>query len=728
MKYLIELLLVLLSGTYLLAQTPQGISHQAVIRNAQGELVTDQNIGVQVSILQGSEEGTAVFVETHELVSNHHGLITYTIGQGNQVSGNFSDIEWADGPYFLKTEADATGGSDYTIVGISQFLSVPHALHAQTSSDAFDGDMENQRIINLADPVGDKDLSTKAYVDLLEARIQALENEFGVPTEEITVGPEGGTFQVDENMSITFSAGAVETVTTFFVNRLLESQWENVFDDYGEHNVEIMQGFRILPEDIEFNDWVTVHYTSLSSTPGTVPLAHIVKTTQNKHSLTEYKAEVQHEDGWLWVAILSTGEFLVEANPFLVSQQREKDETSCRDKWIKVKADDFLHQESSTDCHVIASTVEVQFLDCPGQPTEIATLREISGGCEGWLELTTVSVMPTESESMVTVKTGVSVLTLENQTVSLSNIGGGQGTGIQPTTVTTDATGSAQATLTSGAEEGMAIVIAEADLTFPLFEVIIDGVTEEYYPADREVRESKEVLIKKDSIHWYVNLNVELTSGDPEIHGAKVFWHIFGLLGGGLHNVDYTIQLQGKISFSVDDFTGPNLQGVFMATGSQSLDNINLIPVEGETIEILGQNVPVNFPAELHVNYIIEETDSFPGLKAGNIYFLFLPHGFLPKKEEGFFGSWDLKSTITDDDGATYICSWTFGTAIFGKILMLDPFDAENFNFPSFNENFSESGMAMDICVDGVYFGTYTLNVTQNEVKKQAASFNFEND
>ncbi len=121
--------------TSLVAQLPQGISHQAVIRNAQGELVTLETIGMRVSILQGSAEGTAVFVETHQPESNENGLITYVIGSGTNVSGSFAEIEWANGPYFLKTEADPSGGTDYSITGTTQLMSVPFALHAQTSQD-----------------------------------------------------------------------------------------------------------------------------------------------------------------------------------------------------------------------------------------------------------------------------------------------------------------------------------------------------------------------------------------------------------------------------------------------------------------------------------------------------------------------------------------------------------------------------------------------------------------
>ncbi len=168
----------------LLAQIPQGISHQAVIRNTQGELVTGANIGLQVTILKGSAEGTAVYVEAHNITSNENALITYVIGDGTS-SDNFEAIDWADGPYFLKTEADPEGGTDYSITGTTQFLSVPYALHTLTSADAFDGDMKQGRIINLGNPVSDQDGATKEYVDALLARIEALEALAGTTVTDI---------------------------------------------------------------------------------------------------------------------------------------------------------------------------------------------------------------------------------------------------------------------------------------------------------------------------------------------------------------------------------------------------------------------------------------------------------------------------------------------------------------------------------------------------------------
>ncbi|MBN8643084.1 MAG: collagen-like protein [Flavobacteriales bacterium] len=110
------------------------MSYQAVIRNASNALVSNANVGVKVSILQTSATGTTVYAETHQPTTNTNGLATFEIGGGTVVSGSFATINWANGPYFIKTETDPTGGTNYTISGTSQLLSVPFALYAASGN------------------------------------------------------------------------------------------------------------------------------------------------------------------------------------------------------------------------------------------------------------------------------------------------------------------------------------------------------------------------------------------------------------------------------------------------------------------------------------------------------------------------------------------------------------------------------------------------------------------
>ena len=110
------------------AQAPQKMSYQAVIRNTSNVLVANSNIGMRISILQGSATGNAYFVETHNTTTNSNGLVNLQIGGGTLAGGSFENINWNAGTYFIKTETDPTGGTNYSIVGSNQLLSVPYAL------------------------------------------------------------------------------------------------------------------------------------------------------------------------------------------------------------------------------------------------------------------------------------------------------------------------------------------------------------------------------------------------------------------------------------------------------------------------------------------------------------------------------------------------------------------------------------------------------------------------
>ena len=129
----------LLIVTFAFAQAPQKMSYQAVIRDGSNALVQSQSVGMQVSILQGSASGTAVYVETHNATTNINGLVSIEIGGGTLVSGSFSTINWGNGPFFIKTETDPAGGSNYAITGTTELLSVPYAIYAASSGSSIPG-------------------------------------------------------------------------------------------------------------------------------------------------------------------------------------------------------------------------------------------------------------------------------------------------------------------------------------------------------------------------------------------------------------------------------------------------------------------------------------------------------------------------------------------------------------------------------------------------------------
>lgn len=131
--------LLLLTSALTFAQAPSGISYQAVVRDANGMILTEQAIGARFTIRQGSASGLAIFTETHTIQTDANGVISLVLGS---ISGTtIGTIDWTNGPYFVQSELDLSGGSNYTINGTHQLLSVPFAFHA-TQAESLVGGVE----------------------------------------------------------------------------------------------------------------------------------------------------------------------------------------------------------------------------------------------------------------------------------------------------------------------------------------------------------------------------------------------------------------------------------------------------------------------------------------------------------------------------------------------------------------------------------------------------------
>lgn len=112
------------------AQAPQAFPYQAVVRNASGDIISNQLVSLRFSILQGSSSGIVLYQEKHTVTSTSLGLCNVNIGEGTVLSGVFSSINWANGAKYIKVDLDALGGNNFVTMGASQLLSVPYALYA----------------------------------------------------------------------------------------------------------------------------------------------------------------------------------------------------------------------------------------------------------------------------------------------------------------------------------------------------------------------------------------------------------------------------------------------------------------------------------------------------------------------------------------------------------------------------------------------------------------------
>ena len=124
---------ILLFPSFFLAQAPESMNYQAVIRDGSGELVNSQQVGLRIKILLGSATGSSVYEETYSPTTNAYGLVNLQLGTGSVQSGTFSTIDWGNGPYFVETAADVSGGTSYVTLSTTQFMSVPYALYAKNA-------------------------------------------------------------------------------------------------------------------------------------------------------------------------------------------------------------------------------------------------------------------------------------------------------------------------------------------------------------------------------------------------------------------------------------------------------------------------------------------------------------------------------------------------------------------------------------------------------------------
>lgn len=122
------------SGILLFAEVPQGISYQAVARNAQGNLVMNDNIQIRFTIRNGSANGNTVYQETHSIQTNEYGMFSLLIGKGSVNSGVFATIDWSVGAKFLQVEFKASSEVSFVDMGTQQLMSTPYSLNAQTAN------------------------------------------------------------------------------------------------------------------------------------------------------------------------------------------------------------------------------------------------------------------------------------------------------------------------------------------------------------------------------------------------------------------------------------------------------------------------------------------------------------------------------------------------------------------------------------------------------------------
>lgn len=134
-------LLALLPQDLLLAQ---GFYYQTALRDAQGKIISEEQIDFKVSIISGSISGPVHYAESHNTQSDYYGIVSFNIGEGSVLTGQLGNIDWSSEIYFVKLEMDREGDNGYIDLGTTQILAVPMANYANVA-----GQVLNQKVLRI---------------------------------------------------------------------------------------------------------------------------------------------------------------------------------------------------------------------------------------------------------------------------------------------------------------------------------------------------------------------------------------------------------------------------------------------------------------------------------------------------------------------------------------------------------------------------------------------------
>ena len=259
MKRLSTILALLLLSIAVLAQVPQQFTYQALICDAENEIISNRVITVQLSIVTAND--SVVYSEMHQTTTNENGVVSLAVGTGT-TNDNFSQIDWSKGEYYLQTVADL-GADEQLVSGISPLLSVPYAFYAEKAGNTTES--------NLTNYVKKTDLNIYAKPSALPTKISELPNDANyitlneVPQPDMSnyyskaefdallanlrselaagggnsqhVGAIEATFSISDSTQIYFSQGNLQYQASTGIWRFAENQWDHVGtqtpDDHG---------------------------------------------------------------------------------------------------------------------------------------------------------------------------------------------------------------------------------------------------------------------------------------------------------------------------------------------------------------------------------------------------------------------------------------------------------------------------------------------------------------
>ena len=135
MKRLTTTLFVILAiALQVMGQSPRKFSYQAVVRNADGTIIANQEVDIKVSLLVSEDEGSALYTEVHTVTTTPQGVVNLVVGNGTEATGSLDDIPWADGNIDIQIDIKMDEATEFVTMGTTRILAVPYALYAATGT------------------------------------------------------------------------------------------------------------------------------------------------------------------------------------------------------------------------------------------------------------------------------------------------------------------------------------------------------------------------------------------------------------------------------------------------------------------------------------------------------------------------------------------------------------------------------------------------------------------
>lgn len=237
-------------------QSPEAFKYQAVVRDGSNAILASQSVGMQLIIHQGTPGGTAVYTETFAPTTNAYGLVNIEIGTGT-TTDDFSTIDWANGPYYIETAADLTGGTSYATMGTSQLVSVPYALYAKNVENVDDADADPTNEYNQTIVLNGTNLETTDGGGTIITDLSSLVSAGG--TQWVVVGN-------DIYNANTGNVGIGSPTPIHFVEiGSLDTNANLAIGHRGNFN-EVYSGELIFSEDLEYTDLCGLKFQMNGST------------------------------------------------------------------------------------------------------------------------------------------------------------------------------------------------------------------------------------------------------------------------------------------------------------------------------------------------------------------------------------------------------------------------------------------------------------------------------